>query len=246
MPKVRKPKKGKKYLILSVVMALILAFTGLASAEMVICDPQSDLNSGQFCKDGYSGSAGWINALHFEGATSDAYETHLYVVDPTSDNVIRFKDESGDVMVSTDSFSISGASDGQILVFNATDGWAPDSHTLTGEVTGTMANTGAVATTLVNNTVDSANVVNGTIAEIDTTFASYLINIPSGSATTTETLSVGNDLANITGIFAVANVASGIVLNTTSIAAGVLTVTLDANCDASASTDCVWRMGIWE
>jgi hypothetical protein len=240
MPKVRKPKKGKKYLILSVVMALILAFTGLASAEMVICDPQSDLNSGQFCKDGYSGSASWVNSQHYEGATSDTNETHVYAIDPTSDNVQWIPDESGTYMVTTDSFSISGASDAQILVFNATDGWAPDSHTLTGDVTGTMANTGAVATTLSVNTVDSAEIVANAVGASELYYEIIVANVPQGSTTTTETVTSGSI---VIGGLPLANVVAAII-NSATISSTTLTVTLGSACDASASTDCVYNITV--
>jgi len=42
--------------------------------------------------------------------------------------------------------TIEAGTDGQMMVYNASDGWAPDTHALTGDVTGTMANTGSLAT----------------------------------------------------------------------------------------------------
>lgn len=65
---------------------------------------------------------GTSNALTFEGATADAYETSVTVVDPTADRTVTLPDATGTVMLSTlatnapdAANSVTGASNG--LVF---------------------------------------------------------------------------------------------------------------------------------
>jgi len=106
-------------------------------------------------------------SITFEGATADAYETTLTVVDPTADRTITLPNATGTVLLSDTNTS------GYVLV---ADGTNYNSVAVSGDVT--MSNAGAVtiASTAVEGSMLNNNVVSGLTA------------LTSGLATTDELL----------------------------------------------------------
>ncbi|MBU0705687.1 hypothetical protein KJ657_02215, partial [Patescibacteria group bacterium] len=66
----------------------------------------------------------WAGAspLVFEGATANDFETTFTVTDPTADNTITFKNETGTVAFLSDIGGASGWTDGGAVVYNTTAG----------------------------------------------------------------------------------------------------------------------------
>ncbi len=81
-----------------------------------------------------------INAIEFEGATADAHETTLAVVDPTADRTITLPDATGKVLLDTqielaNGAKISDDSENELLVFGKTAS-AVNNFTLSNAATG--------------------------------------------------------------------------------------------------------------
>jgi len=68
--------------------------------------------------DAANSVTGASNALVFEGATADAYETSLTVIDPTADRTITLPNATGTVVLSTLSTNVRDAANAVTLVSN--------------------------------------------------------------------------------------------------------------------------------
>ena len=146
-----------------------------------------------------------IDSLKLEGATSDANETAIAVVDPTADRTATFPDNTGTVLLDTDIQNqvLSGASP---LVF---EGSTADAYETTFTITDPTAdriitlpdNTGNIVTFANANTQDVNLVFEGTTADdYETTFtitdptADRTITVPDATGTIVTT----GDTATIT------------------------------------------------
>jgi len=67
-----------------------------------------DFGSKNISTDGYYYTSLASGGLIFEGATADAYETKITVVDPTADRTITLPNVSGTVITTGDTGSITG------------------------------------------------------------------------------------------------------------------------------------------
>ena len=67
-----------------------------------------DFGSKNVSTDGFFYTTATTGGIIFEGATADAFETNLRVVDPTADRTITFPNVSGTVITSGDTGSITG------------------------------------------------------------------------------------------------------------------------------------------
>jgi hypothetical protein len=156
----------KKIIALLLTLLFVFGLASFAAAEWGIPGDKFDKN-GFIGKDGKSMRIGYINTLVGEGATSDTNETFIYYADPSSDNVIVVPDESGTLVTTGSSAALTNASitngaDASIMVSSDLGSVIWRAHTLTGDVTATMANTGVTATTI------AANVVGTNEANINT------------------------------------------------------------------------------
>ena len=68
-----------------------------------------DFGSKNVSTDGFFYTTATTGGIIFEGATADAHETNLRVVDPTADRTITFPDVTGTVVTTGDTGSITGA-----------------------------------------------------------------------------------------------------------------------------------------
>lgn len=143
------------------IIAVMLMFSiggGVAQAEYTF--PGDGFNKGTMGTEAKPFREFWGNTVGFEGATPNAFETYLSAVEPTGVNRITLPDESGELITNcSDSVftnsAITNGADGRILISNdvgtGTVIWA--THTLTGDVTGTMINSGAADTTIAASVV---------------------------------------------------------------------------------------------
>ena len=67
-----------------------------------------DFGSKNVSTDGFFYTTATTGGVIFEGATADAFETNLRVVDPTADRTITFPDITGTVVTTGDTGSITG------------------------------------------------------------------------------------------------------------------------------------------
>ena len=143
--------------IKTLIAILVIAGMLFASIGVAMAEPNFVLSGrdkvGTFGKDGKSARVGFINTTCMEGPTSNAFNTCVSAVDPTGLNVILFPDSSGTVAISGASPVGDTLTDTKILVGNSAGTAVEQSHTLAGDVTGTMANSGALTATLAANSV---------------------------------------------------------------------------------------------
>ncbi len=142
----------RKLLALMVAMVMVLGLAGFALAFEIHHPAKKDLD-GQVSKDGKSIGKIYVNDWISEGDTSDAYEATIGVTDPTADRAINFPDASGTVAL-TESIATSMAlTDAKALIGNSGGVAVEKTISLTGDVTGSLANSGGIATTLAANAV---------------------------------------------------------------------------------------------
>jgi hypothetical protein len=128
----------------------------------------------------------------FEGATADAYETTLAVVDPTADRTITLPDVTGTVITTGDSGSITSAMilDGTIANGDISSSAAiVDTKLDTISTTGKVSNSATTATSSNTNSAivardSSGNFSAGTITASLTGVASKATNMTGGNSTT--------------------------------------------------------------
>lgn len=103
------------------------SFTTLACTDL---DPTGDVDT--------TGANSFLTGpIAFEGATADAYELTLAVVDPTADRTVTFRDDTGTVIISGDTF--------------------------TGDVTATLDTDGSTALTIETNAVDTEHLADDAV-----------------------------------------------------------------------------------
>jgi hypothetical protein len=151
----------------AIVLTLLVPMAFAGGIDVI---PGSRDKEGSVGKDGKSFENGFINSVCSEGATSNTFETCIYSLDPTADRSIYLPDSSGTVQLTSGSFAGSLA-DTKILVGSAAGTAAEKAHTLTGDVTGTMANSGGLAATITANSVGAqqANLNTVTLQVANTT-----------------------------------------------------------------------------
>jgi hypothetical protein len=119
-------KRKNKKIIGLIAIGLVLCFFGYVAAEYEL-HPWKNI-SGLLGKDGLTWREVWTNAVVFEGASDDAYETTLAVTDPTADRTITFPNATGAPILSS--------------------GGAPDAANAISGGTGTLVFEGATANTV--------------------------------------------------------------------------------------------------
>jgi hypothetical protein len=131
----------KKFrVVLAVLIAMVMVMGGVAYAEYTF--PGDGYNKGTMgtSKKPFRLLVG--NTVVFPGTTYDAFETHLYAVDPTAYRVIALPNASGTVVLEDGSGSITlSGSDAQILIHNGTEYQAT---TVSGDVTITNAGVASI------------------------------------------------------------------------------------------------------
>ena len=200
--------------VLMVLMALVM-IPGLVSAEENFSVGKKDLN-GTLGQNGRSARLLFANTLIMEGV-SDGFELTITPTNPTAARAIAFPDASGTVALTGDISSTMSLTDAKVLIGNS-GGLAAEQTIGTGH---SLLNSGAL--THIANTVSSADILNGTIAATDMNLTLVIMNVASGVATTTETVTAGSV---ILGFYPIANVSSEI-LNSVSIASTTLTGVLN-------------------
>lgn len=148
-------KKPYGKIVLTVVLALMIAFTGFASAEQQWYPGFID-NEGELGTDGKSWRIGHITTWVIEGATSDDFETTITATDPTADNAIVWPDESGTVLTTGGLTGVIPLSDAKALIGNSSGLGIEQTLSLSGDVTGAFLNSGDAATTIVANAVGAS------------------------------------------------------------------------------------------
>lgn len=114
------------------------------------------------------------NALVFEGATEDDFETIFAITDPTADRTITFQDADGviayisdvenyDTLAELNDTAISSLSTGQILIYDGSDSW--DNRTLSGDATLASSGTLTISANSVALTTDTTGNYVATIAD---------------------------------------------------------------------------------
>ncbi|MBU0667697.1 hypothetical protein KJ951_01165 [Patescibacteria group bacterium] len=86
--------------------------------------PQGNTTLGDAADDILTANGTWagVNPFIFEGATANDYETTFAITDPTADNTITFKNETGTVAFLSDIGGGGGWTDGGAVVYNTTAG----------------------------------------------------------------------------------------------------------------------------
>lgn len=173
-------KKPYGKIALTIMLALMLAFAGFASALEQEFNPGFEDKKGTLGVDTKSWRAGWVNTIFLEGPTSDAFHTELSASDPSAVNRLLLPDESGSLL-STGGAGITSLplADTKIWI-GGSDGLADPQTITTGHA---LTNAGAL--THVANTVSSTDILNGTIAPIDLTVKSWQIMVAGSIAATT-------------------------------------------------------------
>jgi len=113
----------------------------------------------------------FISSAEFEGSSADDYETTLTVTDPTADRTVTFRDASGTVVISGDTF--------------------------TGEVTATLDTDGSTALTIADNIIEEVN-LEATNSPTDNYILSY--DSASGGFTWVEASAGGGDSISIDSV----------------------------------------------
>lgn len=186
--------KGLGILIAILVIAVMLTVSiGAAFAEPNFILSGRD-KVGTFGKDGKSARVGFINTTCIEGDTSNAFNTCITAVDPTADNVILYPDESGTVALTGASPVDSVLTDTKILVGNSAGTAQEQSHTLTGDVTGSMANSGALDTTITASAVLSSMIAIANVQASNMFINTVTLVIEAGTVTNAVAVEAGSIL----------------------------------------------------
>jgi hypothetical protein len=117
-----RPSRGA-WLVL-VLIAVVGAVAGAVAQQRIFgTDTNGNAVPIQVAADGSVKFALAITSFEFEGATDDAFETSLAVVDPTADRTITFQDASGTVVTyGSAGVRISDDGDGAITLLGLGDG----------------------------------------------------------------------------------------------------------------------------
>ncbi len=106
----------------------------------------------------------------FEGATDDAHETKLTVADPTADRTITLPNETGTVLTSGGTGTVTSAmiADGTIVNADISNTTITGSKLVNDTITSTQIAADAVgASELSDNSVASTNIIDGSIVDAD-------------------------------------------------------------------------------
>jgi hypothetical protein len=127
---------------------------------------------------------GTTGSLTFEGATADAFETTLAVVDPTADRTITFPDATGTIVTTGDTGTITSA-----MIANGTI--VDADVNASAAISLSKLATGALPTAI---TIASANIVDGSILNAD-------VNASAAIAGTKISPDFGSQTIATTGVF---------------------------------------------
>ncbi len=178
-----KKKKGKGYgsIVLTVALALMIAFSGLAMAEQQFYPGFID-KEGELGTNGKSWRIGHVNTVVFEGPTSNAFETYLSASDPSQVNRLLLPDESG-TLLSTGGVAASiPLADTQMLIGQSTGLSA--AKAITGDAG--VTNAGVWTNDKIDNkAVDFGDVTTGQIQAANGTLWDSVAHTLSGDVTGT-------------------------------------------------------------
>ena len=173
-------KKPYGKIAVLIMLALMMAFAGLASAEQQFYPGFVD-KEGEMGTDGKSWRIGHFNTIVMEG-TSDTSEFYLRAVTVTADRFVNTPDASGTMALTETIGATMALGNATMLVGNIGGLGVAVAHTLTGDVTGTMTNAGGVVTTIGNNKVGTA----------ESNLNTVTLSIPGGSTTATVEVETGS------------------------------------------------------
>jgi hypothetical protein len=166
--------------VLTVILAVLViaVFAGMAMAEPYHILSNRDV-VGTYGKDGKSARVGFINATCMEG-TSNAYETCIYAVDPTSDNELLMPDASGTLATTDGTFSGTvSIADGKVLIGNS----GGEGVAVTPSGDWTITNSGV--SSLGSGVVNSNEIEDGSITDTDMGWLTETLVIASGATSNT-------------------------------------------------------------
>lgn len=163
-----KKKKGKGYgsIVLTVVLALMLALPGFAIAEQEWLPGYGDKN-GTLGKDGQSWRIGFINTICSEGATSDGFEGCIRAVTLSADRFWAWPDATGTVALIESLGTAMSLTDAKVLIGASTGLAAEQSVSLINDVTGSLVNSGIINATIPASTITSAMILDAAILNSD-------------------------------------------------------------------------------
>ena len=142
------------------------------------------------------------SGITFEGATADAYETTLTVVDPTADRTITFPNETGTVLTTATSIANNNLANSAVTVGSTSINLGATVTTFVG--LSSLTSTSLIGTTLYAGAIDAANTISigsGNIVFEGATANNYEISLTSTDATADRTIT----LPDATGTVALLN-----------------------------------------
>ena len=138
----------------------------------------------------------------FEGATADAYETTLTVVDPTADRTITFPNETGTVLTTATSIANNNLANSAVTIGSTSISLGATVTTFVG--LSSLTSTSLIGTTLYAGAIDAANTISigsGNIVFEGSTANNYEISVTATDATADRTIT----LPDATGTVALLN-----------------------------------------